>query len=229
MIPIRDTAPCYNRPYVTWLLLGINIALFALMKILPEQDMRSFIFQYGMVAARYTHPEWAINSLFPDDHYFSFFTSMFLHIEWFHIILNMVFLWIFADNVEDRMGPARFVIFYVLCGLLATYLQYYFNPDATAPVIGASGAIAGVLGAYFFLYPFAHIVFWVPLFFLPIFFEMPAIAFLGFWVIIQLQKATTSVAADVAWWGHVGGFVAGAVLYRLFLREHSLDEGEQKK
>ena len=229
MIPIRDTIPCYSLPLVTWVLMGINIIVFVVMHIMPENVMHSFVYQYGMVAARYTHPEWAIHNLFPQDYYLSFFTSMFLHGGWIHIIINMMFLWIFADNIEDRMGRGRFIIFYLLCGLIATYIQFYSNPDAVAPVVGASGAIAGVLGAYFFLYPFARIVIWVPLFFLPIFFEMPAIAFLGFWVIIQLQQATTSVSADVAWWGHLGGFIAGVILFRLFLREQVFDQDELKK
>jgi membrane associated rhomboid family serine protease len=122
------------------------------------------------------------------------------------------------------MGHGKFLIFYLLCGLFATVVQWYFDPELMIPVVGASGAIAGVLGAYFFLYPYAKVVIWFPLFLLPIFFELPAIAFLGFWVIIQLQKATTSmmfdnVTADVAWWAHLGGFIAGAILHPLFISD----------
>ena len=227
MIPIRDTIPCNNRPYVTWTLMAVNIVIFLLMQVMPEQTTQTFLYLYGMVPARYSYPEWALQVGLPDDHYFSFISSMFIHGGWLHIIMNMLFMWIFADNIEDRMGPFRFIIFYLICGVFGSYLQYYFNPASMLPVVGASGALAGVMGAYFFLYPFARIVIWVPLFFLPIFFEIPAIAFLGFWVIIQLKSATISLIAnqevtDVAWWGHLGGFIAGMVLYRLFIpREDS--------
>ena len=132
-------------------------------------------------------------------------------------------MWIFADNVEDRMGHWRFLLFYLICGLLATGLQWYFDPYLAIPVVGASGAIAGVLGAYFFLYPYARVVLCFP-FFIPIVFHVPAIAFLGLWVIIQLHKAMTAVVfkgvtVDVAWWAHLGGFIAGLLLYRFFLRK----------
>ncbi len=226
MIPIRDTIPCIHRPYVTWALMSINISIFLLMQLMSEQTLNTFLYYFGMVAARYTYPEWAQQAGFPDDHYFSFISSMFLHGGWLHIIMNMVFMWIFADNIEDRMGKTRFIIFYMLCGLFASYLQFHFNSSSILPVVGASGALAGVMGAYFFLYPYARIVIWVPLFFLPIFFEVPAIAFLGFWVIIQMKSATISFVADqevadVAWWGHLGGFIAGMVLYRFFLRREN--------
>jgi membrane associated rhomboid family serine protease len=164
---------------------------------------------------------------FPHDAYFSFISSMFLHNGLLHIVMNMWFMWIFADNIEDCMGKVRFIVFYLLCGLVAGIGQVYFNADTAIPAVGASGAIAGVMGAYFMLYPHARIVLWVPLFFLPIFFEMPAIAFLGFWVIMQLQKATATAvegAADVAWWGHLGGFIAGVVLYRFFMPKESPEE-----
>ncbi len=223
MIPIRDTIPCYCRPYVTWTLMAINILMFIWTLLMPEQQKQLFLYQYGFVAARYTFPEWALQMHFPNDHYFSFVSSMFLHGGWMHIIMNMLFLWIFADNIEDRMGPLRFLMFYFICGLIACYLQYFFNAESVLPVVGASGAIAGVMGAYFFIYPYARIIIWVPLLFLPIFFEIPAIAFLGFWVIMQLMQITianvdTQSIADVAWWGHLGGFVAGLFLHKLFMK-----------
>ena len=165
MIPIRDSIPCYHRPVVTWTLIAINVAVFVIMLSMSAGMKQTFVFLYGLVAARYSHPEWAVHMGFSDDHYLSFVTSMFLHAGWMHIIMNMLFMWIFADNIEDRMGRLRFVAFYFLCGLTAAFLQYYFNSDSTVPVIGASGAIAGILGAYFFLYPYARIIIWIPLFF----------------------------------------------------------------
>jgi len=231
MIPIRDSILCYHRPVVTWTLIAMNVAVFVIMLLMPVGMKQAFVFLYGMVGARYSHPEWAANVGFYDDHYLSFVTSMFLHGGWLHIIMNMLFMWIFADNIEDRMGRLRFITFYLLCGLTAAFLQYTFNADSTVPVVGASGAIAGILGAYFFLYPYARIIIWIPLFFLPIFFEVPAIAFLGFWVIIQLKNATDTIVnqtvADVAWWGHLGGFLMGAVSYRFFLLDDRPEPGSE--
>ncbi|MBT5952078.1 MAG: rhomboid family intramembrane serine protease, partial [Methylococcales bacterium] len=119
------------------------------MFILPVEVNNYVLYIYGMVAARYSFPEWAIKTGFPDDSYFSFFSSMFLHGDILHLLINLVFLWIFAGNIEERMGRMRFSLFYVLCGLFAAFLQYYFNSSATLPMVGASGAIAGVLGAFF--------------------------------------------------------------------------------
>jgi membrane associated rhomboid family serine protease len=141
----------------------------------------------------------------------------------------MWFLWIFADNVEDRMGRFPFLIFYLLCGIFASLLQWYFDPVLDIPVVGASGAIAGVLAAYFFLYPFERVVLWMPLlFFLPIVIHVPAIAFLGLWLIMQLHDATTSIVikgavVDVAWWAHIGGFIVGSLLYRFFIKKQTTE------
>ncbi len=225
MIPIRDTIPCYSRPYVSWALIAINSIVFLLLQFMPEHVRQLFLFHYGMIPARYSHPEWARHMGFADDAYFSFISSMFIHAGWLHIIMNVWFIWIFADNIEDRMGHFRFLVFYFVCGLIGSLLQFYFNPSLTIPVVGASGAIAGVMGAYFLLYPFARIVIWIPLFFLPIFFEIPAIAFLGFWVILQMQNATLSIVdsqsiTSVAWWEHLGGFIAGMLLHQFFLRRN---------
>lgn len=223
MIPIRDTAPCHSRPLVTWTLMALCIGIFVSMQLMPDELQWRLTYQYGMVPIRYGNPSWAAHFGLPPDHYLSFLTSLFLHGGWFHLIINMLFLWIFADNVEDRMGRVRFLLFYLTCGLLATALQWYFDPNLSIPVVGASGAIAGVLGAYFFLYPYAQVVLWLPIFFFPIVVHVPAIAFLGVWVIIQLHKAMTAVVfegvpVDAAWWAHLGGFIVGVLSYRFFLR-----------
>ncbi len=224
MIPIRDTAPCYSNPYVSWALIFICSSLFVLLEVSPERYHRYVIYIYGMVPARYTNPEWAVAMGYPSDYYLSFLTNLFLHGGWVHLIMNMWFIWIFADNVEDRMGHGRFIVFYLLCGLFATFVQWQYTPEVVNPVVGASGAIAGVLAAYFFLYPYAKIVLWVPILLLPIFIEIPAIAFIGVWVIFQMKNASTAAlfyggATDVALWAHLGGFVAGIVLFRFFLRK----------
>lgn len=222
MIPIRDTAPCQIKPYVTWGLIILCTSLFILLEILPDQLHREIIYKYGMVPIRYSRPQWAANFGLLPDGYLSFFTNLFLHGGWLHLIVNMWFLWIFADNIEDRMGHGRFIVFYLLCGFFATGLQWFYDPDLVIPVVGASGAIAGILAAYFFIYPYARIIVLIPLLFWPIYIELPAIGFLGVWVIIQLHKAITAVvfdniSTDVAWWAHLGGFIVGGIMYRFFL------------
>ena len=234
MIPIIDSIPGNAKPIVCWGIMAICITVFLYMQFLPQPAQRYFTYLYGMLPIRYSNIEWGIGFGLPFDYGLSFITSLFLHGGWFHLILNMWFIWIFGHSIEDRMGHGLFWCFYLLCGLIATVTQWLFDPQLTTPVVGASGAIAGVLGAYFFLYPYARVVIWFPFMLLPIFAEVPAIAFLGFWVIIQLHEAVTSVvfaggAADVAWWAHLGGFIAGALLYPLFLRHDMYQESEQLK
>ena len=221
MIPYRDTVPLRYTPWMTWTLIAINFAVFIFSELQDPPELRTFQYLYGLVAARYVYPEWATASGFPANDYTPFIISIFMHGSWLHVIMNMWLLWIFGDNIEDRMGSIRFLIFYLVCGVIAGLAHLYTNPDSVTPALGASGAIAGVMGAYYFLFPFARIVIWV--LFLPLFVEVPAIAFLGLWVLVQLYRVTTGLhapvggASDVAWFGHLGGFVAGMAIYRLFL------------
>jgi membrane associated rhomboid family serine protease len=220
MIPIRDTAPCNSTPYVTWSLMAVCILIFLVMQLIPYELSYKIIYLYGMVPNRYANPGWGLANGMPFDGYLSFLTSLFLHGNWLHIIFNMWFMWIFADNVEDRMGRWRFIAFYLICGLLATMMQWYASPTLQIPVVGASGAIAGVLAAYYFLYPFERVV----VFFFPIVVHIPAVTFLGLWVIFQLYDITTSTyvvgaTSSSALWAHIGGFIAGAILHRFFLRK----------
>jgi membrane associated rhomboid family serine protease len=174
-----------------------------------------------MVSLRYSNPQWAINTGLPFDYYLSFVTNLFLHADWVHLMVNLWFLWIFADNVEDRMGRLPFLVFYLLCGAFASALQWYSNPNIDIPLVGASSAVAGILAAYFFLYPLERVVLWLPPFFL---IHVPAIMFLGVWVIIQLDNITTSIGTEhVAWWAHLGGFIAGSLLYRFFVKKPSVE------
>ncbi len=228
MIPLRDTAPCNITPYVTRAIMLICIVVFVWMQFLPPAWQRYLIYMYGMVPMRYTNPQWALAFGLPPDGHLSFLTSLFLHAGWWHLIANMLFLWIFADNIESAMGHVRFLLFYILTGLVATYVQWWYDPKMIYPVVGASGAIAGVLGAYFFLFPYARVIIMIPILFFPLLFEIPAIAFLGFWVIIQLQKATTAAmfsgtVVHEALWAHLGGFLAGALLHPLFLDRNRID------
>jgi membrane associated rhomboid family serine protease len=220
MIPIRDTAPCEAKPLVTWSIMVVCITIFVVMNLIPDQYAVDILNRYGMIPLRYT-------SQIPDlafDGYLSFVSNLFLHATWVHLLFNLWFLWIFADNVEDRMGRIPFLIFYLSCGAFATALQCYFDQTLAIPVIGASGAIAGVLAAYFFLYPYERVI----VFFPPLLIPVPAITFLGLWVLLQLYKATTAIVftntqVDVAWWAHIGGFIAGSVLYRFFLTKKKFD------
>ncbi|MCF6203265.1 MAG: rhomboid family intramembrane serine protease [Methylococcaceae bacterium] len=227
MIPIRDNIYCKKKPYVSWGIMAVCMVIFLLMKLMPLETQRQLTYLYGMVPIRYSNPQWAVAFGLPPDKFLSFLTNLFLHGGWVHLVFNMWFIWIFANSIENRMGHIRFLFFYLICGFIATFAQWYFDRQAVIPIVGASGAIAGILGAYFFLYPYARIVIWLPLLFLPIFFELPAISFLGFWVIMQMYKASTplvfeGITTDVAWWAHLGGFVAGSFLYPLFLK------GEEK-
>lgn len=223
MIPIQDTVPSRNPPLAVYALIALNVLAFAFELSLPEEARDRLFYLLGIVPARYSHPRWAAWVGFPVDDYWPFLTSMFLHGGWLHIIGNMWSLWIFGDNVEDRMGPLRFTLFYLACGLIAGAVHRYTNPDSVVPTVGASGAIAGVLGAYFVMYPFARLVVMVPIFFYPLFFELPAVTYLLFWALSQLFSGAMALGgpaevAGVAWWAHVGGFASGLVLHPLFVR-----------
>jgi membrane associated rhomboid family serine protease len=223
MIPIRDTIPRQHLPIATWLLITINSLIFLVELMMPPPVRDQFFQLFGIVPARFTHPDWALWAGFPLDNYWPFLTSMFLHGGWLHIIGNMWALWIFGDNVEDRMGPVRFVIFYLICGLTAGIVHGLTNPDSIIPTVGASGAIAGIMGAYFFLFPHARVIVLVPIFIFPFFFEVPAVLYLGFWVLSQVFSGTLTLGdarsvGGVAWWAHVGGFSAGIVLHFFFIR-----------
>lgn len=224
MLPIRDTIPGRNPPVAVWLIILANAFVFLLELMMPEPVLRDFFYLFGVVPARYTHPDWAVWVGFPADDFWPFLTSMFLHGGWTHILGNMWTLWILGDNVEDRMGPVRFFIFYLLCGIAAGVVHWFVNPNSTVPAVGASGAIAGVMGAYFFLFPTARVIVFVPVLFLPFFFELPAVTYLGFWALSQVFSGTLALAGPenvggVAWWAHVGGFLAGVVLHFWFVRK----------
>jgi membrane associated rhomboid family serine protease len=223
MIPIRDTIPAKNPPIGTWILIAANTAVFLFELMLPEPTLEAFLYYFGIVPARYSHPEWAALMGFPLDDYWPFITSMFLHGGWLHIIGNMWTLWIFGDNVEDRMGTMRFVVFYLLCGLAAGVVHFLTNANSTLPTVGASGAIAGVLGAYFLLFPYSRIIVLLPVFFIPLFFELPAITYLGIWILSQVFSGTLSFGqpedvGGIAFWAHVGGFIVGMMLLGLFIK-----------
>jgi membrane associated rhomboid family serine protease len=219
MIPIKDTVPRRTFPFVTYLIIAANGLIFLLEVSLPGEYLDRFISLFGLVPARYTHPSWAVYRGLPLDTYWPFITSLFLHGGWLHIIGNMWFLFLFGDNVEDRLGHFRFFLFFLLAGIAANLVHFMVNHDSTMPVIGASGAIAGVMGAYLRLFPTARIVTLIPVLFFPLFFEIPAVFFMLFWFFLQLFSGAASLVAaqgggGIAWWAHVGGFAVGFLLVK---------------
>jgi membrane associated rhomboid family serine protease len=223
MIPIQDTVRGRNPPLAVYTLVGLNVLVFGFELTLPHRELERLLFLLGIVPARYTHPQWAAWVGFPVDDYWPFLTSMFLHGGWAHIIGNMWTLWIFGDNVEDRMGPFRFLLFYLLCGLAAGVTHVLTNPGSQVPAVGASGAIAGVMAAYLVLFPRGRIIAMFPILFYPVFFQVPAFLYLGFWFLTQFFSGTLAVASHrevsgIAWWAHIGGFGAGILTFSFFLR-----------
>jgi membrane associated rhomboid family serine protease len=202
MIPLRDVIPSRTYPIFTVSFIVLNSLAFLFEQSMSEPALEQFMYVYGVVPARF---DWL-----------AVFTSMFLHGGWLHFLGNMLYLWIFGDNVEDRLGHARFVGFYLLCGVAAVLAHVYMNPESMIPTIGASGAIAGVLGAYFVLYPQSRVLALVPLFIIWEIIEVPAILFLGLWFLMQFLYGVGSMAVrtgsetgGVAFWAHIAGFVAG--------------------
>ncbi|MFO7753015.1 MAG: rhomboid family intramembrane serine protease [Desulfobacteraceae bacterium] len=213
MIPIRDSQESGSTPVVTYALLGMNALVFLYQLSIGLHD-QGFIYRYGLVPGKYTVEEVSA--------YFSFanlvislFSYMFLHGGFFHFAGNMLSLYIFGDNVEDHFGSARFLGFYVLCGLVSGGFHFMADPVSRVPTIGASGAIAGVMGAYFLLYPRAKILTVIPIIFIPWFVEIPAFVFLGLWFLLQFLNAAGQGASSIAWWAHIGGFIAGLALVKL--------------
>jgi membrane associated rhomboid family serine protease len=202
MIPLRDVIPSRTFPVFTIAFIVLNTLAFLYEQTLPARALERFVFVYGVVPARFDS--------------FTLVTSTFLHAGWAHFLGNMLFLWIFGDNVEDRLGHVRYAAFYLLCGAAAGVAHVYMNPMSRIPTIGASGAIAGIMGGYFVLYPQSRVLALVPLFFYFEVVEVPAIVFLGIWFLMQFfygvgsMAVRTSVeAGGVAFWAHIAGFVAG--------------------
>jgi membrane associated rhomboid family serine protease len=223
VFPLLDNIPRQHLPVTTWMIILANGVVFAFELALPPEALQQFMYHFGLVPARFTSPAWGTEVCPTAQCLWPFFTSMFVHAGWLHIIFNMWALWIFGDNVEDQMGHVRFLVFYLLCGLIAAVVQTLIGIHSTIPTVGASGAIAGVLGAYFVLFPRAQVIVLVPILFIPLFFALPAPLFIGFWFLLQFVSGTLSLASSaaaaggIAWWAHVGGFSAGIVLHRLFL------------
>src|SRR4030043_1421 len=216
MIPIRDAIRSKTFPIVNVILIGLNILAF-IWQLSQGPHLKEAFFLYGIVPLRYSDP--GLSAEFtPIQQWLPFLTSMFLHGGFLHILGNMWFLYIFGDNIEDRLGHIRYLIFYLFCGVAAGLIHLLTNWNANVPTIGASGAISGVMGAYLLLYPRSKILTLVFIFFFIQFIEIPAFIFLGIWFLLQLFSAglTPSNVGGVAFWAHVGGFAAGLVFIKIF-------------
>ncbi|SPD75478.1 Peptidase S54, rhomboid domain containing protein [uncultured Desulfobacterium sp.] len=217
MIPIRDTVQSRRYPVINITIIAVNVFAY-LIEMSSGDQLNRFLFLYGLVPARYSVP-------FISDHFtfgqqaFSFLSFMFLHGGFLHLLGNMWSLYIFGDNVEDRLGPMRYLVFYLLSGFASGLCHLFFNLESQVPTIGASGAIAGVMGAYFILYPKSRILTLIPIIFIPYFVELPAYFFLGIWFLIQFFSAAgaSSQAGGIAWWAHIGGFIFGIIFLKLLL------------
>jgi membrane associated rhomboid family serine protease len=213
MIPIRDNQPSNCFPVVTYFLIGINLLVF-LLQLQTGMDKEFFFYSFGLVPAKYTISEMSKHFSIGNQ-FLSVVSYMFLHGGFLHFIGNMWTLYIFGDNVEEHFGSLRFLGFYLICGLLSGLVHFFSDPFSTIPTIGASGAIAGVMGAYFLLYPRSRILTVIPIIIIPWFVEIPAFIFLGFWFFIQFFNATgSSSGSGIAWWAHIGGFIAGFILVK---------------
>lgn len=225
MFPLKDTIPSYRKPYVTLSIIVINIVVFIYELNLPSGELLEFFYRFGIVPARYTSAEFSMLMGLSRFNLFPFISAMFIHGGWSHIISNMWALWLFGDNVEDILGHFGFAVFYVLSGLAASLLHFLFSWNSQVPMLGASGAIAGVMGAYFVLFPHSRIITFIPLFFIPFLVEIPAVIYLGIWFITQFFNGTVSTLmrgnfGGVAWWAHIGGFLFGMNMWKRFLRDN---------
>ena len=218
MIPLKDDNPTKTFPFVTIILIAINAVVFLYQLSLGDVKGKAFVFTYGAI------PYELMNSInLPLTPYIpntvTVFTSMFLHGGFFHLAGNMLYLWIFGNNIEDSMGHIKFIVFYLICGIAAVFAHTIVNPGSKLPMIGASGAIAGVLGAYILLFPRARVLTLVPIVFFIRIIEIPALIIIGFWIVIQFLSGAMSASVaggGIAYFAHIGGFLSGFVLIGLF-------------
>lgn len=223
MIPIRDDTPKFTTPFINYLLIALNTLVFLFEVSLGPRTRDAFVYQFGVEPVRVLSALGLANLNVPHASAVPLLTSMFLHASWLHLIGNMWVLWIFGDNIEDYLGHFPYLIFYLVSGFAASALHILLNSSSNVPSVGASGAIAGIMGAYFLLFPSARVLTLVPLIIFFTFIWLPAWIVLGYWFVLQfLSGAATSIAysnstggGGIAFWAHVGGFVAGLVMIKL--------------
>ncbi len=217
MIPFRTTVATSRSPVVTMTLIVTNIAVFFVQLGLSPSEQLRFVYTYALVPAVYTDPALARAVGLDATNFLPLVTNTFMHGGFLHIILNMWTLWLFGVPLEDRLGPWRFLLFYLACGTLGSIAHLIFNLHSVVPALGASGAIAGVLGGFAWLFPRAKIAVVIPIVFIPLIFHWPALLFTAFWFALQLFQGAAALgagptAAGIAWWAHIGGFLAGLAI-----------------
>jgi membrane associated rhomboid family serine protease len=214
LIPLHDDNPTRHFPFMTVALIAACVLAFLWQISLPESEQRRVVYALGVIPSVLLQDRLLPDSIAMVRTELTLFTSMFLHGGWLHLAGNMLYLWIFGNNIEDRLGVPLFIVFYVVCGVAAAFAQALPDPTSVVPMIGASGAISGVLGAYLLLYPRARVLVAVPLGLIVTTWRLPAVAVLGFWFVLQLVNnvLTPQGEGGVAWGAHIGGFVAGMVL-----------------
>lgn len=223
LIPLRDTQRARNRPLVNWILILLNVSVFIYELTLSSRDLQAFIVRYGVLPAVITSPgRFTAVQMSQTSGALGLVTSLFVHMGWVHIAGNMLYLFIFGDNVEDILGHSRYLVFYLTAGITASVAHILTDPTSLVPTVGASGAIAGVLGAYFVNFPRSRVLALIPVgLFLPVV-EVPSILFLFLWFVTNLFSGVASLGIQaqggVAWWAHIGGFVAGMLLSLLWRR-----------
>jgi len=226
MLPLYDNVPRGKIPFVTGIIIAATLYIFYLEATMSRSELTALFQQYALVPGQFTGPDGTFKLILNPTAYLPFVSSIFLHGGWMHVISNMWALFLFGDNVEDRMGHFGFLTFYLLTGILAGGTHYLADPTSFVPTVGASGAVAGVMGAYIALYPGARIITLVPILIFPLFLRIPAFIYLGGWFIMQFMNGLAALSepgatGGVAWWAHIGGFVAGFVLCAFFLNPAS--------
>jgi membrane associated rhomboid family serine protease len=214
MIPISDDNPTKLTPFVTWGLMAVCVAVYVYQSRLPGNAYGDFMLQYGFTPSSLMSPQFEATGTVPA--VAALFTSMFLHGSWWHLAGNMLYLWIFGNNIEDAMGHVRFLVFYLLGGVAAALTMAFMDPSSVFPMVGASGAISAVLGAYMLLFPRARVTVLIPLLIILYPFRINAIWVVGVWFAMQLLALTGPDTSGIAWWAHVGGFAAGIALTPFF-------------
>jgi len=222
MIPLRDTVKSRTFPIVNTAIIILNILVFFGESSLTDMELTELFYSFGLI------PSWFLASVEMGGYVEALIpmvTSIFLHGGWLHIISNMLFLWVFGDNIEDKVGHLKYLFFYLTVGVIANIAQIMASPDSAVPIIGASGAVAGILGAYYISFPRAKVLALIPIFFFFTLMEVRASLFIVFWFVLQVFNGVfslTAVGNSVAWWAHIGGFLGGLILIRFFQKQRKL-------
>ncbi|MFO7882447.1 MAG: rhomboid family intramembrane serine protease [Kosmotogaceae bacterium] len=220
MFPIKDSIKSSKPPYVLYAIIALNVAIFVYEISLNRSDLVIFVHRFGLVPSRYTEGRIIVQGSYEMTvkqlNFIPFLSSTFMHGGWLHIITNMWTLFVFGDNVESKLGHIRFLIYYLTWGVLANVIQFSFMSNSNIAILGASGCVAGVMGAYLYYFPWSRILTLVPIFFFPLLFEVPAYFYLVLWFFLQffngIFKVTSAGSAGVAWWAHIGGFIFGLLM-----------------